>query len=691
MPKARRLIVPLVALLVLLTAAPGFVFAAQIEGETFTSPTYGFSVSWAGTEWQPEPAGTLVAVGPERLDRIHLVNGTSSLYFEGATRYEGNLSSCVAQEANLLGQETGVTEIRPYRDDDGMALVADGPDASAAAFTLTLGVGDQEIELIDYVECRTLIPGEAVLIITLVTEPALFRDQQEAAQPVIDSIVLGEALPPDPLMAFGGWKAAAQDQGNHVGPFSGDLAFGPDTLAVERAGVDLPDFYARVVFANPEPANEPWDFGVGFRDSGDDEQFRLIVDSEGNWFFKEALGPVIAGGQVVDVDTSPGGSNIIEVVAVGDTGYFAFNERLVDTLDLSARPDGGDLFAGAGFFTEDATAAGTTSFREFEIWSLAGIDAAAALAPVTEMDQATFADLAAAAEAESPVAGPSDGELVEALGSATVAPAGVELERFVARAVFVSPSDAAEQPWDFGIAFREQENGDHYRLTITSDGSWEYQIGLQAALAGGRVPSLRFEAGAQNTLEIVVSGDAAAFAVNGSYVSDLDVSDLDGPADVWIGAGFHRANAEDGRVTRFQDFTVWDLPSVVAAAAPAAATPVAAAAATAEPVALRLAERDEAGIDAFAVLSPGGSETTVTVTALETTGEEVVVIQEGLCADPATLPAFLLEDFDPVGRSETVIPAPLTDLTDNAHALAIHRSADAYGELLACGDIPGGE
>lgn len=687
MPKARRLLAPLVALLVFASAAPGS--AAQIAGETFTSPTYGFSISWAGTDWQPDPEGTLVAVGPERLDRIHLVNGTSSLYIEGATRYEGNLSSCVAEEANLLGQETGVTEIRPYRDDDGAPFVADGPDASAAAFTLTLGVGDQELELIDYVECRTLIPGEAVLIVTLVTEPALFRDEREAAQPVLDSITLGEALPPDPLMAFGGWKAAAQDQGDHVGPFSGDLTFGPDTLAVERAGVDLPDFYARAVFDNPDPGSEPWDFGIGFRDSGDDAQFRLVVDSEGNWFFKDALGPVLAGGQVVDVDTSPGGSNIIEIIAAGDTGYFAFNERLVETLDLSARPAGGDLFAGAGFFAEDAESEGTTAFRDFEIWSLAGIDTAAALAPVTEMDQTTFSELATAAEAAAPLAGPSDGDLIEAVGSATLAPAGVAVERFVASAAFVSPSDAAEQPWDFGIAFREQENGDHYRLTISSDGSWEYQIGLQAALAGGRVPSLRFEKGALNTLEIVVGSDAAAFSVNGAFVSDLDVSDLDGAADVWIGAGFHRANAEDGRVTRFQNFAVWALPDAVPASSPPDPTAPADTAARGEPVALRLAERGDSGIDAFAVFTPGADGTTVTVTALETTGDEVVVIQEGLCADPAALPAFLLEDFGPVGRSETSIAAPLTDLTDNTHALAIHRSAEAYGELLACGDIPG--
>jgi hypothetical protein len=201
----RSLSALVVAVLLLASAAAGIL--AQIEGERWTSPTYGFSVSWAGTEWQPDPAGTLTAVGPERLDRIHLLNGVSSLYFEGATRYEGDLTACVAEEANLLAQETGVSEIRPYRDEDGVQLIADGPNSSAAAFTLTLSIGDQEVELVDYVECRTLIPDQAVLIITLVTEPPVFDQELAAAQAVIDTIVLSEEPPLDPLAAYGGWLA----------------------------------------------------------------------------------------------------------------------------------------------------------------------------------------------------------------------------------------------------------------------------------------------------------------------------------------------------------------------------------------------------------------------------------------------------------------------------------------------------
>ncbi len=707
----RSLSALVVAVLLLMSAAAGIV--AQIEGDRWTSPTYGFSVSWAGTEWQPDPAGTLAAVGPERLDRLHLLNGVSSLYFEGATRYQGDLPACVAAEANLLSQETGVSEIRPYRDEEGVQLVADGPNSSAAAFTLTLSIGNQEVELVDYVECRTLIPGQAVLIITLVTEPAGFRQELAAAQAVIDTIELPEEAPLDPLAAYGGWLAAAQERPSIAGPLSGELAFGPDALAVERAGVDAPDFYARAEFANPEPAREMWDIGLGFRDSGGEEQLRLVVDAAGTWFLKDGLGEVISGGSVVDFDTSPTGSNTIEVVAAGNTGYFAFNERLVSELDLSARAEGGDVFVGAGFFTEDATEDGTVAFSEFEIWSLSGLEPRAALEPSILVDTTTFPQLLAASTAAAPLAGPTADDLAQTVGSAAVVPIGVDVEDFVARVEFINPSDATDRPWDFGIAFREQENGDHYRLTVASDGSWEFQIGLQADLAGGTVPSLSFEEGGRNVLEVVVAGDSAGFSVNDVFVSELNASELHGASDVWAGAGFHQANAYDGEITHFEDFTVWSLDAAELAATPATpvalATPVAAATPMAQAtpatsmatpvagavgdqeIALRLGERDESRIDALAILSEREGQTTITVVARDASGGEVVVIHEGTCDDASKEPTFLLEDLDASGRSVTTIDSPVADLTGSAHSVAIHRSAENYDDVVACGDIPGGE
>ncbi len=676
--------------------------AAQVIGSRWTAPTYGFSVSWADTDWEVDPAGTLAGVGPELLDRLHLINGVSSLYFEGATRYEGDLASCVAEEANILAREPGVSGVRPYLDANGMPLEASAPDAVAAAFTLSLAVGGQQLDLIDYIECRALIPGEAVLIITLVTDPALFEQESALALAVMDTISLPADIPLSPLAAYGGWMAAAQKQPSLAGPLSGSLDFGPGTLAVTRIGVDAPDFYAIIEFSNPgPPSRSAWDFGLGFRDSGGEEQLRLIIDSRGAWFLKDGLGPVIDQGVLVDVDTRSGGSNIIEFVAVGDVGYFGFNERLVTEVDLSSRISGGDLFAGAGFFSEDAVEPGKTPFSRFEVWSISGLETLEPEAPTIAMNATDFAEVYATSSAAAPLAGPSSGELVQHLGAAAVAPAGVEVEDFVTAATFINPGDASEAPWDFGIAFREQESGEHYRITISSDASWEYQIGLQPALAGGAVPALNFGEGAANTIEIVAIGDVAGFSVNGSFVAQLDLSALSGASDIWVGAGFHRAAAIPDAVTNYEGFAVWSLPTDISESTPTAppepptteaplpspaATPIAGSDAVLREAALRLHERGDSGIDGLATLRENGPSTIVSITARDAKGGEVVAIYEQSCDDPLTLPLFLLEPLDPSGASETTIAAPIADLTDGRHAIAIHESP-TEAAVVACGDI----
>lgn len=556
---ARFLAILLVACTLLQVRVPAV--DAQIEGSRWTAPTYGFTVSWAGTGWEADPAGTLAGLGPERLDRLHLINGISSLYFEGATRYAGDLDACIAEEANILSREPGVSSVRPLLVSNGEQIAPLAEGAVAAAFTLTLDAGGQQLDLIDFLECRELIPGEAVLVITLVADAAQFESEMAAAAAVAASITLAADVQASPITAYGSLIAAALAEPSLAGPESGDLTFGPGALGVSRLGVDTADFYARVEFEHPRPADlQAWDFGLGFRDQGEEEQFRLIVDSAGSWFFKDGLGPVIAQGELADIATSPAGSNIIEVVASGDRGYFAFNERLVAELDLSARTGAGDLFAGAGFFTEDAAAEAITPYLDFQVWPLPAASAAPGISLAAEMTAAEASDVLIAAGDEAPLAGPLSGDLALRVGEATVLAANVDVSDFVATATFRNPQDAADNPWDIGIAFRAQESGEHYRVTVSADGSWEFQIGTEPPLAGGSVPRLNFAADATNSIDLIVSGASGALTVNGQFVAPLDLSTLTGPSDVWAGSGFHLDAVTPDAVVTVEDFTVWPLP-----------------------------------------------------------------------------------------------------------------------------------
>lgn len=679
----------LVAAVMLLLGGNVAAARMQLSGDEWTSPTYGFSVSWAGTDWEPDANAMLTAVGPEKLDRLHLINGVSSLYVEGATRYEGSLTACVETEAALLAQEGGVSNIRTFEDEDGVPLIADGPNASSMAFQLTLEAEGGGLELVDYIECRVLVPGESVLILTLVAEPDNFWDQMALSQPVLDSIVIPGGEQNNPLQVYGGLLAAAQGQPSLVGPRSGEVAFSPGQLGVERLGVNEADVYVRARFMHPEPDDiELWDAGIGFRDTGDDNQFRVIVDSDGRWFFKYGLDEVIAQGRLADFDASAGGSNILEVVTQGDRGYFAFNERLVTELDLSASDAAGDVFVGTGFFDEDAAVSGSLPFEDVEAWAVPAATVTPPLstpAPSTSsmLDGAGFASITDLAMTSLPVAGPAEGPLSQQVGAASVAAAGVDLENFVTEASFVNPGTAG-QPWDMGLAFREQPNGDHYRLTIASDGAWQYQIGTQSPISGGVLPVVNFAPGAENTITLLVDGSNAAFAVNGFFVATLDASELSGPSDVWVGAGFRRVNVRPGAVTKFRDFEVWELPSAVGGMN---AQEEAAPALPPERVSLRLQEVGHSGVDALGAITGNSDGVTLMVVARDATGDEVAGLYAGSCGQLAEAPLHILPPLDARGQTMLEMSQPLVEFTANSHAVALIGARDT---VVACGNIAAG-
>jgi hypothetical protein len=190
----------------------------------------------------------------------------------------------------------------------------------------------------------------------------------------------------------------------------------------------------------------------------------------------------------------------------------------------------------------------------FAVWPLAGTGAGT---PVS-LDEASFADLLEAARQAPPLAGPLSGTLTQVEGAAALAQAGAEVVDFAVRVRWANP----ETPfWDTGVAFRDQPDGGHYRLTFDQTGSWAFGVGLEPKLATGGAASMRLGPGVVNTLELVVAGEQAAFSVNGVFVALLDTSAISEPGDVWFGSGFSAGAVTASTAVRYRDLTVWALPS----------------------------------------------------------------------------------------------------------------------------------
>ncbi len=542
----RRIPLLAVALLALVGSLLAPAFAAAQDAASWTSPTYGFSVSWDPAHWEERPDGGIIASGPNQLDRLLLVSAVGSLYVEGARNYDGVAGNCVQGELDLLSQDPSVSSVRQRND-----LAADGPGASIGGIEATISGADGQdpVRLVFYVECRSL-SADSVAILTLITPRTAFPEALALAQPVADSMTgvpvpgLDDVGAPIDADTFAEWVAIGTDAAPVAGPAHGSLVPDPsaETAALAASGVSESDFVARLRWQNPSDGGA-WDVGVAFRDQPDGSHYRLILDATGAWSFGIGVGEKIAEGDAPSMNLVPGAANGLEIVVSGGQAGFAVNGEFVSALDVAAITEPGDVWFGSGFSVETAADGATVNYRDFAVWSLAG------LAP----------------EAPGVLLPPLDGDTPDAPGDPTpevpVVPALPDLPDFPLKPALDPPGDA---------------------------------------------PS------------------------------------ADGP------------HTDDGA------------PRIVAV--------------TVDPVA-------DSGVSGLATLTDVDGAASVNLVLRGASGGELAVVHEGTCADLAPDPAFLLDDPDASGRSKTDLNVPRTDLLAGEFAIAVHAGADAFGEILACGDI----
>ena len=141
--------------------------------------------------------------------------------------------------------------------------------------------------------------------------------------------------------------------------------------------------------------------------------------------------------------------------------------------------------------------------------------------------------------------------------------ADVDLQDFIAEAVFINPYDESVGKWSYGFIFRHAKSNDQYRFFVTSDEEWflynatsdpekftELDTG-QAALRNGT--------GSQNRLRLIVYGERGYFYVNDRQTATLDLSERRNYGDVCATVGFTRETGVSGQSVKFEEFQVWSL------------------------------------------------------------------------------------------------------------------------------------
>jgi len=140
----------------------------------------------------------------------------------------------------------------------------------------------------------------------------------------------------------------------------------------------------------------------------------------------------------------------------------------------------------------------------------------------------------------------------------------VNLRNFLIDVNFSNPYDATEHAWDYGFLFRDTGSNNQYRLGVTSNKYWFFDIAdgtpPNQHLLIGHLENLNTSANESNRLVLYVSEDKGFFYVNNIFIVTLDLSKNIAAGDISVGTGITGSDQVNGKETRYQNFTVYSLP-----------------------------------------------------------------------------------------------------------------------------------
>jgi hypothetical protein len=153
-----------------------------------------------------------------------------------------------------------------------------------------------------------------------------------------------------------------------AGPELGELTESETAIDYAVLDVDLADFYAIVEFVIPLGNAVPWDFTVGFRDTGEPGHYRFTLISDGTWFYDN--GPVIDAGDLGEVLLVPGEIVTLEVFAEGERGAIALNGVQIAELDLSENLSSGEIWIATARSFDTTSIGRTIAYRDFQVFEV---------------------------------------------------------------------------------------------------------------------------------------------------------------------------------------------------------------------------------------------------------------------------------------------------------------------------------
>ncbi|MDQ3043857.1 MAG: hypothetical protein M3R06_01720, partial [Chloroflexota bacterium] len=162
---------------------------AGVDSNSYTSPTYGFTLTWNQAIW-----GVSDVVSQDGFDQLLLTNGPSSVYIEGYADGAGDPTACLTENITALREVEGVSDYTLREDSAGRPLAGGDSTRAFATYDLTyINPAGGRVGFVNFVECRALVPGESVVVVTLFVS----AEDYESELPLVEDILAALTLPDD--------------------------------------------------------------------------------------------------------------------------------------------------------------------------------------------------------------------------------------------------------------------------------------------------------------------------------------------------------------------------------------------------------------------------------------------------------------------------------------------------------------
>jgi hypothetical protein len=162
-------------------------------GSGWESTQWGVRVTWDPTVWSIGDEFTT-----EGYDGVQIIAPPSTMYLEVYEGFGGDAEACFADADREIQAREGFSEVVPLEDRPLPSAEDERGPARLYGLTATLPDG-ATYRGIEYIECRTVVPGEAVLEITWQAPVEAFNTDFPRVEALLAAIELpGDLAPATP-------------------------------------------------------------------------------------------------------------------------------------------------------------------------------------------------------------------------------------------------------------------------------------------------------------------------------------------------------------------------------------------------------------------------------------------------------------------------------------------------------------